>query len=571
MPSAFPPPRPVALRRRTSAPRSPTLTVLLTAGAVLFAPRAFAAEAAPHAPPRLAVVISIDQGRADYLERFAPHFGAGGFRRLLAEGAHYTRCFYQHANTSTAVGHATISTGAYPSVHGIIANEWLDRPDGEPRAAVDDPAYPIIGDTDPHSGRSPRRLLATTLGEQLKQHYGDDARVCSVANKDRSAILMGGKRCDGAYWLADERFVSSRYYFPGGELPAWVKAFNRAHPVEAFFGRTWDRLLPAEVYDRVQGPDDAEGESDGLGLGRTFPRVINGGRETLSPMFDGAFARSPFALEIIGDFVRELVQHENLGADTIPDLLCIGFSQIDAIGHDYGPDSHEVMDSFLRLDRILAQLLAYLDERVGAGAYVVVLSADHGVAPLPERLRATRPELDSVRVDLREVDRLVNAALVDAFGPDPEGRRWCVRDGAGYRLHRVALQGRGISADEASAVIKAALRKHPRIEAAFTATELAEAPATGDGLATRFRHAHHPARSQDVVFALKPYCIGRLKAGSTHGGPHAYDRHVPLVWFGPGVPPGRHTEPVSVNDLAPTLAGLLGIKPPPEAAGRRLF
>ncbi len=540
---------------------------------VLFAGIMSAAEttATPPVPPRLAVVISIDQCRADYLDRFAPSFGPGGFRRMLNEGADYTACHYEHATTKTAVGHATILTGAYPSVHGVIANDWLEGNDWHSVNAVEDADAPIVGGPSP-KGRSPRRLLAATLGEVLKQHFGDAARVCSIANKDRAAILMGGHRTDGTYWLGDnDRFVSSRYFFPDGRLPAWVDAYNDAHPLSRYFGRTWDRLLPPEEYQRVQGPDDAQGEFAGLGLGRTFPRTIDGGEATIGPRFSEAFDRSPFALEIIANFARALVQNEQLGADDVPDLLCIGFSQIDAIGHAYGPDSHELMDSFVRLDRLVAQLLSFLDERVGSGRYVVVVTGDHGVAPTPEHLHASHPEITGARVDLRPIDQVVNAALIEAFGPDPEGRAWSARDNSGYRLRTTTLQARHVSREDAANVVKAALLKRPEIAAAFTARDLEDAPDTGDSMATLFRHSQHRERSQDVVFALQRWDIDRLKTGSTHGSPYEYDTHVPLLWFGAGITPGRHDERVGMTDLAPTLAGILGIPPPPQANGHRLF
>lgn len=531
--------------------------------------RAAAAEAA--VPPRLAVVISIDQGRADYLDRFAPYFCEGGFRRLKDQGANFAECYYEHSTTITAVGHATILTGVHPSVHGIVGNAWLDRADWKTVTAVDDATSPVVGGP-PQPGRSPRLLLSATVGDQLKQRYGSAARVFSVSNKDRAAILMGGKLADAAFWLGvNDRFVSSHYYRPNDQLPGWVDAFNQAHPSAAYFGKTWERIAEPAAYDLVQGADDAPGEFEGYGLGRVFPHQIDGGKAAPGIEFSEAFDRSPFALELLAAFARETVEQEQLGADTVPDLLCIGFSQIDIVGHEYGPDSHELMDSFLRLDRILADLLTFFDTKVGAGQYVVVITADHGVAPLPERTRATGLDPDAARIDLREVDRAVTSALVAAFGADPQGQPWCKRDNSGYHLRAGTLEALHVSVAQASAVVKAALLAQPGIAAAFTATELMEAPDLGTAPATLFRHSQHAERSPEVRFALAPYAIERLGTGTTHGSHHDYDTHVPMLWFGPGVPRGQFVERVGVTDLAPTLAGLLGVTRPVEARGRQLF
>jgi hypothetical protein len=321
----------------------------------------------------------------------------------------------------------------------------------------------------------------------------------------------------------------------------------------------------------VQGSDDATGEFEGYGLGRVFPRKIDGGKTGPGREFSEAFDRSPFALEILAGFVREMVEREQLGADAVPDLLCVGFSQIDIVGHDYGPDSHELMDSFLRLDRILADLLLFFDSKVGVGQYVVVVTADHGVAPLPERARATGRGLDAARVDLRDLDRAVTGALVAVFGPDPQGEPWCKRDNSGYHLRRATLGALHVSLEQASAVVKSTLLAQPAVTMAFTASDLANAPDTGTAPATFFRHSQHATRSPDVVFALAPYYIERLISGTTHGSHYDYDTHVPMLWFGAGVAPGRHVGRVGMTDLAPTLAGLLAVTRPPESRGRRLF
>lgn len=545
--------------------------VLLPAVVALVAVQPEARTATP-TPPRLAVVITIDQSRADYLERFAPFFGEGGFRRLKDGGSNYVVCHYEHSSTKTAVGHATILTGAHPSVHGIVANDWVDAATWQTVNSVADPASPVIGGTPNQPGRSPRNLLVATVGDQLKEKYGEAAKVFGVANKDRSAILPPGQKADAAYWLGDnDHFVSSHYYFANDRLPEWVEALNAREPVASYFGREWERVLDPADYDRVQGPDDADGEFAGLGLGRTFPRTINGGKDAPGREFSDAFDRSPFALEIVDAFARALVAEEHLGADDVPDLLCVGFSQIDTLGHDFGPDSHEIMDAFIRLDRIVAGFLTFLDEKVGRDRYVVVITADHGIPPLPERIHATRPGMLAARVDLREIDRAITAALDAEFGPTPESRLWWRRDNYGYRFSAEVLAAKNLTVAQVAQVAQAALIKQPAISHAFTAENLARAPTTGDSVAAMHRRSQFPPRSPDVVFALRRYHIDRTVTGTNHGTHHEYDTHVPMLWYGPGVPRARITKQVGVTDIAPTLAGLLGVDAPPQASGRRLF
>ncbi len=531
-------------------------------------------------PPKLAVVISIDQFRADYLVRFRPYFVEGGFKRLLEGGADFRNNHYRHAVTKTAPGHATILSGVHADVHGIIANEWIDRATWQMVESVEDPAFPLVGAAavagrspggvlEAKTGRSPRNFLATTVGDQLKLRFGSRSKVFAVAHKDRSAILMGGKLADSAYWINGGRFVTSTYY--RGQLPDWVTAFNAQGRIDARFGQTWDRLLAPEIYDAVQGPDEAPGENTDFGFGRAMPKKVDGGRPQLSPQFYEAFENDPAASEVVADFVKEAIKHEQLGRHANTDLLCVGFSQVDKVGHSYGPDSHELMDSILRLDRVLADLLAYLDAEVGLAHCVVVLTADHGASPLPEHVQALRPEIPAGRLDTAALDQQVNAALDRAYGPLPADDYWCLRDNFGYHLRPSALQTKKVALAEAARVVKQALLAWPQIATAFTADEVMSMVPEGDLLPAASRRSFFPGRSQDVIFVLKPYFMDRPKSGTNHGTPYDYDTHVPQLWFGAGVTPGIHVERTGVDDLAPTLAGLLGVPRPPQAQGRRLF
>ena len=536
--------------------------------------------AAEPSPPRLAVVISLDQFRADYLMRFRPYFSEGGFKRLLEGGADFQNCHYRHSITQTAPGHATILSGVHANLHGITSNEWLDRESWEMINSVEDRDSPLVGINPAElgpvaaanpakTGRSPRNFQAMTVGDQLKQRFGTDAKVFAASNKDRSAILLGGKKADAAYWDENGTIVTARYY--RDTLPAWVQAFNAERRVHATFGKTWERLLDPAIYDAVQGPDDAPGEAEIVGFGRTFPKKVNGGKDTITPAFYTAFDNSPFSAEFLGEFVERAIREEKLGHHAATDLLGVSFSQIDTIGHNYGPQSHEIMDSVVRMDRVLARLLDCIDREVGLTKCVVVLTADHGAAPLPEQVEAMRASSSGGRVKTAEMDATVRRALETAFCPLPEKEYWFTRDNAGYHLRPSALAARNVGAKDAAQVMKDAIAPLPYIAETYTRDELMTADVVGESHRSMMRRSYRAASDRDVVYVFRPNFLSKAGSGTSHGTPYDYDTHVPQLWFGAGVPRGVHSERVGVDDIAPTLAGLLGVSAPPEAKGRRLF
>ncbi len=549
------------------------LGLVCVAGGLLQA----AGEVSP--PPRLAVVISVDQMRADYLERFRPYFGEGGFKRLTDQGAWFQDCHYQHAVTKTAPGHATILSGVHANVHGIVANDWLDRSTFISGNNVEDVTTPLVG-LPPRldryanatfaakAGRSPRNFLGVTVGDRLKAKYGAAAKVFGVADKDRAAILMSGPKADGAYWTEEGGFVTSTYYRPA--LPDWLAQFNAERGAAQHFGQVWDRLLDPAIYDRVQGPDDAPGEQTEDGLSTTFPKKIDGGKPKLSLTYYDAFDHVPWDNDLVEDLVERLVANEHLGEDAVPDLLCVGFSQPDKVGHAYGPDSHEIMDTYLRLDRTLAKLFQFLDTHVGAGHYVVVLTADHGVPPLPETTQRKLGAAAAGRLSGGALDKFLFAALDAAYGALPENGYWAVRDNSGYHLNPAALAAKHLTPSQLEDKISAVLLTHPMIAKVYTRDQLTN-PAPLDEFGEAERLSFYPPRGTDVVYIPKPFFIERATAGSTHGTPYEYDTHVPQVWYGAGIKSAVHTESVHVEDLAPTLAAMLGVTLPAEAKGAVLL
>jgi len=531
------------------------------------------------APPRLAVVIAIDQCRADYLVRFRPYFAPGGIRRLLEQGADFRDAHHRHAMTATSPGHATILSGVSPNEHGIIANEWFDFSAGRLVGAVEDPASPLVGaarrvgpvlpgGADAELSGSPRAFRASTVGDQLKLRYRDASRVITVANKDRAAIFLGGRLADAAYWIVNGQVVTSRYY--RAELPQWVIDFNAEDRINRAFGHTWERLLDVSAYNAVQGPDDVTGKETRHGLGASFPHKIDGGAPGITAEFYSAFRLDPYGSTVLCELAQQAVKGEALGKHPAPDLLGISFSQPDYVGHSYGPDSHEIMDSILRVDRAIEQLLTFLDQEVGAGNYVVVLTGDHGVAPLPERTKSFGRDVVAGRLDLAKLNETVETALTAAYGA-PGNAAWSVRDKFSYRLVPQTLAAMHVTAADARRVMKIALLRSPQIAMAFTRDELLGNVAAGEFYFDAWRLSFDPERGADVVFSPPPYVVNRSPDGSDHGTPYDYDNHVPLVWYGPGVRAGVYQQRVGTDSIAPTLAALLRVPSPPLARAPRLF
>lgn len=530
-------------------------------------------------PPALVVVISIDQFRADYLERFRPHFGPGGFNLLLERGASFVDCHYRHSVTKTGPGHAVMLTGVHANIHGIIGNEWIDRDTFAQVSCVGDPcvqpvglppatAPSLPGPDNPDLPRSPKNLLAPTVGDELKLAHGGLPKVIGISEKHRAAILMSGKTADAAYFMERGHMITSTYYM--ADLPGWVKQWNAAGKADACFGRVWDRVLPAAAY-AIQGPDDAPGEDVATGgLGRTLPKTITGGEKKPGQRFYDALENTPFGNDLLADFAAATITQENLGGRPgITDLLCVSFSGLDHAGHLYGPDSHEVMDIVVRLDRNLQQLFEHLDRRVGLAKCLVVLTADHGVSPMPERIHASRPEIPAGRIDGGKLLAACEEALNAKYGPLADGSRWLVRDDASLLIFPAALQEKNVAPAAAQAVVRDAVLQLDFVQAAYTRDQL-ERGDVSDGLGRQALLSFNRARSGDVFYQARPYFFSRA-AGSTHGSPHDYDTHVPLLWLGPGVTAGVHPERVGVDDLAPTLAHLLGLPVPPLSEGRVLF
>ncbi len=528
------------------------------------------------------MLVIFDQMRGDYPTRWEKLYGDGGFRRFLRGGASYPNCHYPYSCTYTGPGHASLATGASPRTHGIVGNEWYDRRLNEVVYCASDARYRTVpplqtdGKAAGEEGGSgwPGRLLAPTLADALKQSTDGKARVVSLSFKDRGAILPGGEHPDACYWFetATGRFVTSSYY--RDRVHPWVESFNEGRPADAWFDRPWVRLRPDLNYAAYSGPDDGPGEAAGIvGIGGasqgvTFPHPMSAGLPKPGKKYYDSLFASPFGNELLLDLALKAVDEEKLGQHETPDFLSVSFSCNDYVGHSWGPDSQEVLDVTLRSDLLLKKLVDHLDQKVGAGRYVVALSADHGICPLPEasRLRG----FDARRVPAAELTVPAEKFLREKFHAPADTlcfqrfKGGSVLLNESFFLNRSWLQSAKLDAAEVEAALADWLRDQPAVASAWTATEVASPTPPRSEIGKRVWRSYCAGRSGDVQVVLQPYYLlaTGFARGTTHGTPYPYDTHVPLLVFGPGVRPGVRDEEVTPQAAVAILARGLGITPP---------
>jgi len=535
----------------------------LVAAGVVFLVRQF--DDTPVAPPdeaggRLVVVVVFDQFRGDYLTRWSKLFGPDGFEKLKADGVWYSDAHIPYAVTTTGPGHASIATGLTPSVHGVVDNAWFDRTSAKPvYCATGVRSYdrvPSLGGPDPAAGggQSPDRLLVGGVGEALVAE--NRGRVFSLALKDRSAVILGGKSPTGAYWFdsGTGQFATSGFY--RDRLPPWAEAFNAGKPAARLAGAEWNRLLDPAVYEATAGPDAGAGE----GTANLFPHRAPADAKTYD-----ALVASPAGNDLLWEFAQAAIDAEGLGQRGGTDLLLLGFSANDLVGHAYGPDSHEVLDVTLRSDRLVADLVAKLAAKLGADRLSVIVTADHGICPVPERARAAHPEAQ--RFDPAAVYAPLNAVLDARFGAGDAPATWVERiDYPWLTLNARQIASRGLDPAAVERVAAEWAANRPEVALAAFPRSLLAGPTLAEPFARAAQLSFHPDRCGDVFLLTVPYTYpsGKLASGTTHGSPHAYDTHVPVVAFGVNVPKlGERGGRVSSLLVAPIVAHCLGLDPLP--------
>ncbi len=515
-------------------------------------------EPAPAAGGGLVLVVAVDQLLPDALDQGRP----GGLGRLARDGRVYERAFLGHASTDTCSGHASMLSGRHPGPAGIAGNTFIDSENGQEIYCVDDPSpeSQVFG---ADHGRSSRFFEASTLGDWM-QEVEPETRVYSLSGKDRAAIMLAGQQPTGVFWLlVDEEggFTTSRRY--ASALPSWLLAFNGTDRLrDGFLARvpeTWAHPKVGGMRD-----DDYPAESDRLS--RTSPHPIRGAE--VKGSLDRVY-RTPFVDQAVLELARLLLEVEELGRGPATDLLALSLSGTDNVGHLWGPESQEMHANLERLDLGLGRFLEELEASLGGAPLWIVLTSDHGVLPLPEWLAETDRNLcpsTQPRIDARGLLVGLDLALDARFGAT-EGT-WFDRAGYRFTLDRALLAERGVEPEALVAAAREFLEQHPAIARVWTAAEIA----AGDGpepLAPVYRASYNPRYGGDFVIEPERGClITAWPTGTTHGSPHDYDRHVPLVFAGPGVKPGRVLDPVLTVDIGPTLARHLELPVPDGLDGR---
>ena len=490
--------------------------------------------AAERKRPKLLVAIVVDQFRYDYLLRFRSDYKAG-LARLLDHGAVLTDAHLQHIPTVTAIGHSTFLSGATPSISGIVGNEWYDRDSKRYVTSVQDDSEQEVGGIPGKIASSPRRMLVSTIPDEIKMS-GQHTKTIGISIKDRSAILPAGHMADAAYWFENDSntWVTSSYYIK--ELPQWVKDVNASRPAFRMLGQSWSPL---------------EG-------GKPFCSMVAGAEIR----FCGSLEATPWGNEMIETLAEHAIAGEQLGTHDGTDVLAVSFSSNDYVGHALGPDSPEVRDISIRTDRLLGKFLDYVDQQVGLANTVLVLTADHGVAPIPEVNRQRK--MPGGRISSSPP---LDQALTEQFGAG----RWLL-DGTGdsVYLNRELIRSKKLNAAEVEDFAAELLRKVPHIFRVYTRHELMAGQVPNDGVSRAAVNGFYGQRSGDLTVIPEAFYLFGSAAGTTHGLPFNYDTHVPLIFFGAGIKPGTYRMPVAANDIAPTLAELLGVEQPSGSVGRVL-
>jgi predicted AlkP superfamily pyrophosphatase or phosphodiesterase len=507
--------------------------------------------------PKLVVGLVVDQMRWDYLYRFKALYGEAGFKRMLKEGFSSENNFIPYVPTYTAVGHTCIYTGSVPAISGIVGNNWFDKTTGKGVYCTDDSTVSTVGNNGRAGKMSPANLWVTTITDELRLSNNFKSKVIGIALKDRGAILPAGHSANAAYWYDTGKWITSTHYM--NALPTWVEQFNGNDLPGKYMRKDWTTLLPMNRYD-LSTADDKPYENTIQGEKTvTFPHKLSSIPDNVKYE---SFRTTPFANTFTFDFAKAAIENEKLGSNTVTDFLAVSISSTDYIGHAFGPNSVEIEDTYLRLDKDIADFLQYLDTKLGKGNYTVFLSADHAVAHIPAFLAEHKiPGGNFEDADLRKE---LNQVIETDFGV-----RNAVQSLQNYQVYlnsnELEKQGKDVAAVK-KAVIKT-LQAKPFIISVFETDKLAAAT-LAEPLKTMLANGYNPKRSGDIQFTLKPGYFDGGNKGTTHGLWNPYDAHIPCVFFGWGVKPGKTNRETYMTDIAPTIAAMLQIQMPNGSVGK---
>jgi predicted AlkP superfamily pyrophosphatase or phosphodiesterase len=510
------------------------------------------------ARPKLVVGMVVDQMRYDYWYRYYDKYSEGGFKRLLREGFNCRNHHYHYALTVTAAGHAAVYTGSMPAINGIVGNEWYDQARGQGVYCVDDSSVTAVGTTNAKAGKmSPKNMLVSTVTDQLRIATNFQSKTIGIAIKDRGSILPAGHTANGAYWFDSKsgNWITSTYY--ADELPQWVKLYNAQKRPAALMAQGWKPLLALDQYTEST-PDDRPYENKLAGTKTpTLPADLVG--MAGDPYW--SLAASPHGNTITKEMALAALKNENLGKGTATDFLAVSFSTPDYVGHAFGPNSVEEEDTYLKLDRDLAEMLNAFDAEVGKGNYLFFITADHGVMDVPGFW--LEHKLPAGLLDFGKMNAAVKAALKTAFG---EGE--FVRSSENYQiyLNHNTLREKKIDFEDVTKVVRETLLPLDGVADVLNLHELGESH-LNDYLLNLYKNGTHAKRSGDIQIVTEPGWFSGRTMGTTHGAPYNYDTHIPLLFFGWGVKPGETFGRTSVADTAPTVSAMLKILEPSGNVG----
>ncbi|MCZ7609835.1 MAG: alkaline phosphatase family protein [Ignavibacterium sp.] len=510
--------------------------------------------------PKLVVGIVVDQMRYEYLYRFYQFYGSDGFKRLMNDGSNFTFAHFNYESTSTALGHASIYTGTTPFYHGIIGNSWYDKFLKKSINCVGDPDEQSIGCDNDNGQRSPRRLLSTTITDQLKLSNNGKSKVISVSLKDRSAILPGGHMPDGAYWYdgITGKFISSTYYH--SELPQWVKDFNNKNYSDLYLTKKWELSLPESNY-QINPPDESPYEPDLFNEGKTsFPHSFENveHKERYYRLIS-----TPFGNQILAELAKSALVSENLGKGEFTDFLAVSFSTPDIIGHEYGTHSYEVMDNYIKLDRQIADFLSAIDAQVGKGNYLLFLTADHAALE-------TQAYLQDNRIPVGDLNHKAFSDSIKLFVQRTFGSSGIIENHSNRQifLNHDLIRNNKLNLQLIRTELVEYMREtFPQLTSIFTRDYLDTQVASRDQKNLTV-NGFHPTYSGDIAYDLQPgYLPDYKKTGTSHGTIFSYDTHIPIIFYGWNIPAQTINTPVYIVDIAPTIADLLKITEPSASIG----
>ncbi len=516
-------------------------------------------------PPRLVVMIVVDGLPSRHLENHTEKFSEGGFRFLMTQGAQLTEARYGFANTCTASGHATLITGAQPNRHGIISNIWFDRRLGREVYAVEDAGHEYLGEPmAKRRGTSPKNLKVPALGDALNEQTGKKSRVFAVSMKDRSAILLAGKTGTAYFYSSlTGRFITSHYY--AENYPAWLAGYHAKKPQDAWFKKSWDLGFAPETYQDAAITSRYAVDS---GIGKKFPHNLEGDKKFPDSKYYSKLSKTPFADEYLLDFTKTLIKEESLGhnPEGAPDLLAVSFSAQDSVNHFFGPESVESLDSLLRLDRMLAELIEFISRETGLESVLFVLTADHGFADSPEHFKSRK--LESGRLDSIKILKDLNRHFSKKFGPAEYAVHWSAPT---IYFDHALLAKKGIATPEAEKEAVSFFASYPGIAHVFTRGQLDNPYLISDGLERKvWRSWEFETRGDLYLIQNENYYLmdEAHEFASNHATPYDYDARVPLIFFGRWFKASKFKTPADIADVVPTLSQLLNIAPPEGSEGK---